>query len=338
MPESLLQNDRVIPPTQNGRVMIPAVVPEKLTNLAAPQDQNRDRAISTLNSVIQVLDLISSAVSLPVVKGVLLSVAGILGIIKNTFANHGEFQELAEQCQMIGLVIWRTTSETPEHQLDDTVRRALMDLKSSVDGIRDAVKVMAEKNLRSKVFHATVNQETIVKWKNELNRLLTLFNTELNIAVNLKIDKHLAEFQESRTSATFNSQTDVQKPGVLPARPRIFVGRDDLVRSTTQSLLEHRHVALIGPGGIGKSSIARAVLNDEAIAAKFKDGRFFVRFDDMDAAQVNLGTFLDRVARALGFVTSINAHNLITRTLSTSETLLVLDNAETFLDAAVDAG
>ncbi|KAG5730699.1 hypothetical protein E4T56_gene4062, partial [Termitomyces sp. T112] len=41
---------------------------------------------------------------------------------------------------------------------------------------------------------------------------------------------------------------------------------------------------------------------------------------------------------ALGFTAPVNAYNLITKTLSTAETLLVLDNAETFLDATMDAG
>ncbi|KAG6858916.1 hypothetical protein C0993_004868, partial [Termitomyces sp. T159_Od127] len=126
--------------------------------------------------------------------------------------------------------------------------------------------------------------------------------------------------------------------GVLPVRPRIFVGRDKLVQSTTVNLLGLHHVALIGPGGIGKSSVARAVLNDEAITPKFQNRRFFVRFDDMDPSQINLGTFLDRIARALGLSTPANVHNSISKALSTLDTLLVLDNAETFLDAPVDAG
>ncbi|KAG6858286.1 hypothetical protein C0993_006089, partial [Termitomyces sp. T159_Od127] len=58
----------------------------------------------------------------------------------------------------------------------------------------------------------------------------------------------------------------------------------------------------------------------------------------MNASQINVGTFLDHIARALGFATLVNVHNLISKALSTLDTLLVLDNAETFLDAPVDAG
>ncbi|KAG5349292.1 hypothetical protein C0989_004805, partial [Termitomyces sp. Mn162] len=130
----------------------------------------------------------------------------------------------------------------------------------------------------------------------------------------------------------------IEEPDVLPTRPRVFVGRSDLVQSATDALLKFHHVALIGPGGIGKSSIARAVLNDEVIVSKFKARRYFIQFDNINVNQVNLKTFLDQIARALGFATPVNAYNLITKTLSTAETLLVLDNAETFLDATMDAG
>ncbi|KAG6824058.1 hypothetical protein H0H92_008159 [Tricholoma furcatifolium] len=102
--------------------------------------------------------------------------------------------------------------------------------------------------------------------------------------------------------------------------------------------MAHHDVALIGPGGIGKTYIARAVLNDEEVAAKFLERRIFVRFDDISSSQITFGTFLDRIAKALGTSTLADSLNPIVKALSSSATLLVLDNAETFLDAAVDAG
>ncbi|KAG5726861.1 hypothetical protein E4T56_gene1106 [Termitomyces sp. T112] len=307
----------VILPSQEKSITNSGIGP--VTFLSTPQSPSHERTISTLNNAIQIMTVSSSAVSLPVVKGVLASVAGILNIIKTTIANKDDFQELVEQCQMIGLVVWRATSATPQHQLDGTIHRAPTNLTSSVDGILEAVKAKTEKNVVSKVF----DRNTINKWKNELIRFLTLFNTEVNISTNLKVDELLDVTEE---------------PDILPTRPRVFVGRSDLVQSATDALLKFHHVALIGPGGIGKSSVARAVLNDEDIVSKFQAKRYFVRFDDMDVTQVNLKTFLDHIMRALGFATPVNAYNLITKTLSTSETLLVLDNAETFLDATIDSG
>lgn len=94
---------------------------------------------------------------------------------------------------------------------------------------------------------------------------------------------------------------------------------------------KHRHVALLGTGGIGKSSIAKAILNDPRITVVFKGRLFFIRFDDILTSQITYATFVDRVARTLG-VPSSGSHSSILEHLARERILLVFDNAETFLD------
>ncbi|KAJ7104939.1 P-loop containing nucleoside triphosphate hydrolase protein [Mycena epipterygia] len=66
---------------------------------------------------------------------------------------------------------------------------------------------------------------------------------------------------------------------MLPAQPKIFHGRqselEDIVTSLSQ---ESSHIAILGPGGIGKTSLARAVLHHSEIAEKYEH-RFFVAAD-----------------------------------------------------------
>ncbi|KAG5726855.1 hypothetical protein E4T56_gene1116 [Termitomyces sp. T112] len=338
------RKNSVILPFQQNSVAIPGIGPvARETFPLTPRSPSHERAISILDNTVTTIQLISNVIPSQAASGILSSITGILNIIKTTIENQDDFQELVEQCQMIGLVVWRAIWATPQHKLDGTIHRALTNLTSSVDGILEAIKAKTEKNVVSKAFHATIDRNTINKWKNELIRFLTLFNIEVNIAtnisMNLKLDELLFMFQEHSITTTSHSQMDaIEEADVLPTWPRVFVGRSALVQSATDALLKSHHVALIGPGGIGKSSVARAVLNDDTVVSKFQARRYFVRFDDMDVTQVNLKTFLDHIARALGFATPVNAYNLITKTLSTSETLLVLDNAETFLDATMDAG
>jgi len=126
------------------------------------------------------------------------------------------------------------------------------------------------------------------------------------------------------------------RPGSLPPpRPSIFCGRAELVSQVLDVLSvqgsERRHVALLGPGGIGKSSLAKAILNEPLIAAEYKSRRFFTRFDDILASQITYSTFIERVARTLGLPSS-GHHGPILEFLGSEDTLLALDNAETFLD------
>ena len=96
---------------------------------------------------------------------------------------------------------------------------------------------------------------------------------------------------------------------------------------------ERSHVVLIGPGGIGKSSLAKAILNEPVIEAKFKDRRFFIRFDDLRSSQITYNTFIECIARTLGVaVSTLGSHREVSDFLRSEDILIVLDNAETFLD------
>jgi tetratricopeptide (TPR) repeat protein len=125
------------------------------------------------------------------------------------------------------------------------------------------------------------------------------------------------------------------RPEAPPPRPSIFFGREGLLHEVLDLLLGHErsHVVLIGPGGIGKSSVAKAVVNDPVIEAKFKDRRFFVRFDDLLASQITYNIFVECIARTLGVAVSASgSHQEFSNFLRSGDILIVLDNAETFLD------
>jgi DNA-binding winged helix-turn-helix (wHTH) protein len=49
------------------------------------------------------------------------------------------------------------------------------------------------------------------------------------------------------------------QPGRLPAQPRRMIGRDPVISEVSDKLRDERFVTLLGPGGIGKTTIALAV-------------------------------------------------------------------------------
>ena len=83
---------------------------------------------------------------------------------------------------------------------------------------------------------------------------------------------------------------------------------------------------------MGKSTIAKAVLNEEPIAAQFK-ARLFITYDGIVPAAMTYQIFLDRIVDALCMPASTSAPSIIQH-LQTLKALLVIDNAETFLGAS----
>jgi predicted ATPase/DNA-binding winged helix-turn-helix (wHTH) protein len=116
-------------------------------------------------------------------------------------------------------------------------------------------------------------------------------------------------------------------PRQLPASPRRIVGRSDVIVSLATQLPEHRFITIVGPGGIGKTTVALAVA--DALIMAFKDGVGFVDLAPLDDPT------LVASAVAGSFRFSVQADDsmagLIT-VIGDKDILIVLDNCEHLIE------
>jgi predicted ATPase/DNA-binding winged helix-turn-helix (wHTH) protein len=116
---------------------------------------------------------------------------------------------------------------------------------------------------------------------------------------------------------------------VLPPRLARMVGRDDTLRTIAADLIADRFVSIIGPGGMGKTTVAVAVAH--AMLDEFADAVCFV----------DVGMVIDprlvpaTIASTLGLtIQTDDALPTLLECLQTLRILLVLDNCEHVIDAS----
>jgi predicted ATPase/DNA-binding winged helix-turn-helix (wHTH) protein len=121
----------------------------------------------------------------------------------------------------------------------------------------------------------------------------------------------------------------VQRQGSLPMRPIMMIGRDSMLSEVGSSLREKRFVTLLGPGGIGKTTVAIAV--GHAIAEEFGGEVYFVdlaSLADPDLVVRAIGTSLGLMLKSSE--TSLELVDLI----RSRKLLIILDNCEHVIQAA----
>jgi predicted ATPase/DNA-binding winged helix-turn-helix (wHTH) protein len=132
---------------------------------------------------------------------------------------------------------------------------------------------------------------------------------------------------EGRAATEHEAPTDLRHN--LPAPLRRMVGHSDTIRALTAELAAQRFVSIVGPGGIGKTTVAVAVGH-----SALRDFGGMVRF-------VDLGTLSDptlvggTIASALGIsLQSDDPVPGLVKYLRDQRALLILDSCEHVIEAA----
>ena len=116
--------------------------------------------------------------------------------------------------------------------------------------------------------------------------------------------------------------------GRLPVRPLVTIGRETMISAVRGTLRDERFVTLLGPGGIGKTTIALAV--GRAAAAEFGGEVYFVDLESLtDPRHV-----IAAVATSLGLALKLeDASSELVDLVRSRKLLIILDSCEHVIEA-----
>jgi Cdc6-like AAA superfamily ATPase len=142
-------------------------------------------------------------------------------------------------------------------------------------------------------------------------------------------DIHKYLVRSKRSATLLPSDAAIRQE--IPLKPEVFYGRDDFVQDIAQLLLQEEtsRVCILGPGGMGKTSVSLAVVESPSIEERFP-GRNLVWVPCIEATSATLLLEILYIQLQVPGDKQVALEKIISELDTSNEPrLILLDNFET---------
>ncbi|KAJ7469001.1 hypothetical protein FB451DRAFT_1368665 [Mycena latifolia] len=314
----------------------------------APQDRLNNIATS-LNAAVSTLDVLSERFKTPFLQPISNTLHSLLTAVQTVKRNQDGCAQMLEQIhELLYAIIWVHVKSDTGGDLTLTMLGNLGRFTETLHKIHTFVEAEQEKSKIKQFFRQGEMKALLKACHTGLEQALEVFKiqgaTLLRDVTNIQehaqkthqevlelisalSDGETSEGGSSISRVFSSSQNSSNSLSLLPFTPKIFHGRELEVSTIIQQLNQPlARVAILGGGGMGKTSLARAILHHPQISAKYEQRRFFVACDAASSS-VHLAAL---IATHVGLKPSQDLTKPVVQYFSISPpSLLVLDNLET---------
>ncbi|KAL0946379.1 hypothetical protein HGRIS_012609 [Hohenbuehelia grisea] len=287
-------------------------------------------SITVLSLLKEVCEVFDQVPYVSVAAGIALQIANMAEDVRR---NEDRSRELIDKVATYSRVVFGALKDSQIRsgvQLEG-LREDLLEITTVLQAIKDILSSLAGKKTTDRLNRFINRGEifaSIEEQDRRLNTAVTAFQLKSAIVLRTASSAPPSPLQLALVQRAVPHQRFVSKK--LPSKPQIMFGRHQEVEQIVSTILDRApaRIAILGPGGIGKTSTALSVLHDHRIYEKFSDGRLFVSCEG--AASVDL--MLNEIAVSMQIDTGGLVNQLygkIIQKLGEAPSILVLDNFET---------
>ncbi|KAF8171341.1 hypothetical protein K438DRAFT_1852612 [Mycena galopus ATCC 62051] len=319
-------------------------MPRQLTDAKA----HLDHITTCLTLALPLLNELNDAFGPPFVQPIVNTIQSLINLVQNVKQNKTECAQLMENIHHIlyGIVTLHIKSETigslPSSMLDnignfvETVHKIYTFVEAQQQGKK--IKDLFRNNEMNKLLqdcHAGLKQAQEmfgIQTQTQTLDEITEFRKTANLMHKemMELIENLSETTVSERSSVYLGVNELKNSSnsfsMLPSKPKIFHGREQELNHILKLINQQPpRIAILGGGGMGKTSLARAVLHHPDTSSKFEH-RFFV---SAEAATTSV-----ELAALIGLHVGLKPGNDLTKPVvqyfsRNRSCLLILDNLET---------
>ncbi|KAI0293368.1 hypothetical protein B0F90DRAFT_1822137 [Multifurca ochricompacta] len=267
-------------------------------------------------------------------------IAPIAGLILQVLTMRDEVKQYKAECEVVMQKLIRVagllvhvgrsceTHKLKEGDLPAGLRDILKSLQSELDGIKHVLGECAKtKGARSLLLRKDILGK-IKQYDATLLNVVEVFQAELLLDIRFAL---ISERREGTHAVPTDVTKSVVQPSLAPPPPQIFFGRDAELAHIIHTIFTNigsrpARIAILGPGGYGKTTLANAVLSHDRVQEHFQDARYFISCESATSSDA----LLIQISKTLGFVMGPpdSLWSQIHAALNSKETILCFDNFE----------